>query len=125
MACGLRRIAAANIQESIMQTADSRDAFAHKGTLRSDLLRVGLATAMILLAPLAAMQFTPQVAWTGGDFAVAALLLAGAGLACLRTARRAAGWRQRQRRAVVGAVALGFAALWVELAVGVFFGLGS
>jgi hypothetical protein len=108
-----------------MHTADSPDVLAHKGTLRIDLLRVGLATAMILLAPLVAMQFTHQVVWSGGDFAAAALLLAGAGLACLRTARRVARWRPWQRVAAVGALALFFAALWVELAVGVFFGLGS
>lgn len=108
-----------------MHTADSQDVLADRNTLRIDLLRVGLATAMILLAPLVAMQFTRQVAWTGGDFAAAALLLAGAGLACLRTARRAARWRPWQRVAAVGALALAFSALWVELAVGVFFGLGS
>jgi hypothetical protein len=108
-----------------MHTADSPDVLAHKGTLRIDLLRVGLATAMILLVPLVAMQFTHQVVWSGSDFAAAALLLAGAGLACLRTARRVARWRPWQRVAAVGALALFFAALWVELAVGVFFGLGS
>lgn len=125
MACGLRRMLAAHIQENTMAAAASQDAPAHKDTLRTDLLRVGLATAMILLAPLLAMQFTHQVAWTGGDFGAAALLLAGAGLACLRTARRVAHWRPWQRRAAVGALALAFAALWVELAVGVFFGVGS
>lgn len=90
-----------------------------------DMLRVGLATAMILLVPLVAMQLTGEVAWTGFDFAVAAVLLAGAGLACVRAARRAARLRRWQQAAVVGAVALVFAAVWVELAVGVFFQLGS
>ena len=108
-----------------MHTADSQDVLANRNTLRIDLLRVGLATAMILLPPLVAKQFTHQVVWTGGDFAAAALLLVGAGLACLRTARRAARWRPWQRVAAVGALALAFAGLWVELAVGVFFGLGS
>ncbi|WP_429204981.1 hypothetical protein [Massilia sp. UYP11] len=96
-----------------------------RNSLCVDLLRVGLATAMILLAPLVAMQFTREVAWTAGDFGAAALLLSGAGLACLRTARRMARRRPWQRLAVVGVLALGFAALWVELAVGVFFGFGS
>lgn len=108
-----------------MHTAGSRDALAHKATLRIDLLRVGLATTMILLAPLVAMQFTHQVTWTGGDFTVAALLLAGAGLACLRTARRVAHWQRWQRIAAVGAVALAGVGLWLELAVGVLFNLGS
>lgn len=108
-----------------MQTAGSQDALAHKDTLRIDLLRVGVATAMILLAPLVAMQFTHQVAWTGFDFAVAALLMAGIGLAYLRLARRAAHRRPWQRIAVVAAVALAGVAMWIELAVGVLFGLGS
>jgi len=108
-----------------MHTADSQDVLAHKGTLRRDLLRVALATAMTLLAPLVAMQLTHQVVWSVGDFGAAALLLAGAGLACLRTARRTARWRPWQRVAAVGALALAFAALWVELAVGVFLSLGS
>lgn len=108
-----------------MHTAGSQDAHVHRHTLRIDLLRVSLATAMILLAPLVAMQFTREVAWTGSDFGAAALLLAGAGLACLRTARRVARWRPWRRLAAVGALALAFAALWVELAVGVFFGFGS
>ena len=108
-----------------MHTTGSQDTVARTDTLRIDLLRVGLATAMILLAPLIAMQFTREVAWTGHDFGAAALLLAGAGLACLRTARRVAHWRPWQRLAAVGALALGFAALWVELAVGVMFNVGS
>lgn len=108
-----------------MHTADSRDAIAHKGTLRIDLLRVALATAVILLAPLVAMQFTHQVAWTGFDFAIAALLLSGAGLACLRTARRVAHRQPWQRIAAVAAVALAAVWLWLELAVGVLFKLGS
>jgi hypothetical protein len=112
-------------QESTMHTAGLRDALMHKDTLRIDLLRVGLATAMILLVPLVAMQFTREVAWTGRDFGAAALLLAGAGLACLRTARRLAHWRPWQRFTAVGALALACAALWVELAVGVFLGFGS
>ena len=108
-----------------MHTAGSQDVLAHHGTLRIDLLRVGLATAMILLAPLIAMQFTREVAWTGFDFAVAALLLAGAGLACVRTARRIAHWQPWRRFAAVGALALAGVGLWLELAVGVLFNVGS
>lgn len=108
-----------------MLTAGEQDRPAHEGALGIDLLRVGVATTMILLAPLVAMQFTHEVAWSGTDFALAALLLAGAGLACVRTARRVWHWRPLQRVALVGALATIFAALWVELAVGVFFHLGS
>lgn len=108
-----------------MHTAGGRNTGADKGTLGIDLLRVGLATTMILLVPLVAMQLTREVAWTGLDFGVAALLLAGAGLACLRTARRVARLRPWQQALAVGAVAMLGAAVWVELAVGVFFGVGS
>lgn len=37
--------------------------------------------ALLLAAPLIAMQFTPEVNWSAGDFLLAALLLGGAGLA--------------------------------------------
>lgn len=108
-----------------MRLAGGKDALAHDGTMGTDLLRVALATAMILLVPLLAMQMTGEVAWSGADFAAAALLLGGAGLACLRVARRAARLPHWQRLALVGMVALAGAALWVELAVGVFFDFGS
>ena len=108
-----------------MHTAGAQALHANKATMGADLLRVGLATAMILLVPLVAMQFTREVAWTAHDFGAAALLLAGAGLACLRTARRAARLRRWQQVVAVGAVALVGAGLWVELAVGVLFGIGS
>ena len=98
-----------------MHTAGGQDIHSNKGTMGIDLLRVGLATAMILLVPLVAMKFTREVTWTGLDFGVAALLLAGAGLACLRTARRVARLRPWQRVAAVGAVVLLGAAIWVEL----------
>lgn len=108
-----------------MHTAGEHDGLVPKRTMGIDLLRVGAVTAMILLAPLVAMQFTREVAWTGSDFGAAALLLAGAGMVCVRAARRVVHWAPVQRVALVGALALAFAALWVELAVGVVFNLGS
>ena len=41
--------------------------------------RPALATAILLLVPLLAMQFTDEVVWTGFDFAVAGALLFGTG----------------------------------------------
>jgi hypothetical protein len=92
-----------------------------------DLLRVAAATALVLLAPLIAMGMTRQVQWSAFDFGAAAVLLLAAGLACVRTARsmRRRQWRRPVRIAAVGVLVLAVAALWVELAVGVFFGLGS
>lgn len=88
-----------------------------------DVVRVAAATAVVLLAPLAAMHFTRAVNWTALDFGAAAVLLLVAGLACVRAARRLRS--ARARLAAVTLLALGFAAVWVELAAGVFFGLGS
>ena len=96
-----------------------------RASMGIDAVRVALATAMILLVPLAGMQFAHGVQWTGVDFAVAAVLLAGAGWTCLRTGRRVARLVLCQRVAVIGVLALVFAALWVELAVGVLFNFGS
>jgi pilus assembly protein TadC len=72
----------------------------------------------VLLVPLIGMQFTPQVNWTAFDFAVAAIMLLGAGLLY---------WlfslviRSRAQRIVLGLIAATIlAAIWVELAVGIF-----
>lgn len=108
-----------------MRLAGGEGSLANDGTMGVDLLRVTLATAMILLVPLVAMQLTGEVAWSSADFAVAAVLLAGAGLTCLRAARWAARLPRWQQVSAVGALVLVFAAIWVELAVGVFFHFGS
>jgi hypothetical protein len=112
-----------------MNTAGSRDLRANDEMVRAsmgiDAVRVALATAMILLGPLVAMQFSHGVQWTGLDFGVAAVLLASAGWTCLRTGRRVARLVVWQRVAVVGILALVFGVLWVELAVGVLFNFGS
>jgi hypothetical protein len=47
---------------------------------RTAYLRVAIATALVLLLPLVAMQFTDEVAWSPFDFAFAGVLLAGTGL---------------------------------------------
>ena len=85
--------------------------------LARSMLVVLLATAAILLVPLAAMQVTDEVNWGLEDFAVAGALLAGTGLLYVAAARRVANGR---RRLAVGLV-LGAALLliWAELAVGI------
>jgi hypothetical protein len=47
-----------------------------------------LATALILLAPLVAMQFTEEVDWGVADFVAAGILIGGTGLLLERAARR-------------------------------------
>ena len=76
-----------------------------------------LATVLLLLLPLLAMQVTDGVTWTAADFLVAGTLLAGAGCMYVLAASHA---RTPLYRAAVG-VALGAALflVWVNLAVGV------
>ncbi|MCU0621091.1 MAG: hypothetical protein MUC69_06270 [Gemmatimonadales bacterium] len=76
-----------------------------------------VVVALALLAlPAVAMRFTDEVAWTGSDFVVAALLLFGTGLTYELVARRshAIAYRVAVAMAVVGALLL----VWVNLAVG-------
>ena len=79
--------------------------------------RVVLATALILSVPLAAMQFTDEVAWGVFDFAVAGVLLGGTGLLYQLVARRAG--NIAYRAAVGVALAAALFLVWLVLAVGV------
>jgi hypothetical protein len=78
---------------------------------------VVLATALVLLVPLVAMQFTDEVVWDLADFAFAGALLAGTGLMLQ------AAWRRARSNAyrLAAAVALGAVLLlvWSAAAVGV------
>ncbi len=85
--------------------------------LRKSGARVAAGTALLLLVPLVAMQFTNEVAWGVGDFVAAAALLFGSGMAYALAARRA---RNTWHRVAVGALTLAvLAVVWAELAVGV------
>jgi hypothetical protein len=79
--------------------------------------RVAIATALVLLLPLLAMHFTDEVAWSPADFAVAGVLLFGAGLAYQLVARRAgvSAYQVAAGVAVTAAVLL----VWLVGAVGV------
>ena len=83
---------------------------------------LALATSLLLSVPLIAMQFTPEVNWTGFDFAVMAVLLFGMGSLFVLIARNV----PRQYRTLL-AVGMGLLLLyiWAELAVGIFTDLGS
>jgi hypothetical protein len=54
-------------------------------------VRIALATALILLVPLVAMQITDEVDWGVADFVVAGALLGGAGFLLHRLTARKAG----------------------------------
>lgn len=73
--------------------------------------------AALLLVPLAAMQFTPEVQWTVSDFLFAALMIGGTGLLYETALTISGGFAYR-----AGAlVALGtcFLLVWINLAVGI------
>ena len=75
-------------------------------------------TALLLMVPLVAMQFTREVAWGVGDFLAAALLIAGTGMAYVLSARRLT---TRRARLIAGAaLAAALLVVWAELAVGIF-----
>lgn len=72
---------------------------------------------LILLTPLIAMRFTPEVAWTASDFLFAAVLLVGAGVLielAVRKVRNRAGALM-----VAGAVVLAVLLIWAQGAVGI------
>jgi hypothetical protein len=83
---------------------------------------IALATCLVLLIPLVAMQFTTDVNWTVMDFIVMGTLLFGAGAMYVLVARQVP-------RKYWPAVGVMFAAvvlyLWAQLAVGVFTNWGS
>lgn len=75
--------------------------------------------AVLLLAtPLVAMQFTSEVNWGAGDFAIFGAMLAGLGL-LLEAGARIGKTIQGRALLMLGAV-LAFLLLWAELAVGLF-----
>lgn len=83
---------------------------------KNNISRYAIATGLILLIPLIAMQFTDEVKWTLLDFAVAGILLFGSGLTYELIARR--GSNTMYRAAVGVAVATGLLLIWLNLAVG-------
>lgn len=81
-----------------------------------NIIRIAVASAIILLIPLVAMQFTDAVNWTAADFLVMGVLLFGSGLTYELIARR--GSTVAYRVALGVAVAAGLLLIWLNLAVG-------
>jgi hypothetical protein len=75
------------------------------------------AAAAVLLLPLIAMQFTDEVNWGPGDFALAAALVIGVGMSFELALRRTGSHAYRAAAAV--ALAAAFTLAWANLAVGV------
>lgn len=77
-----------------------------------------LIIAILLLIPLAAMQFTDQVDWDLFDFIVLGILLLGTGLSCELVLRKI---KKTKHRIIICAILLIlFFLIWAELAVGIF-----
>ena len=91
-----------------------------KQTLTRNIIRIVLGTALLLLVPALAMQFTNEVNWGPLDFVYAGALLIGTGLAYEFASRKL---RTTRQRVVVGAtLAAAFLLIWAELAVGIIGG---
>lgn len=85
-------------------------------------LWIAIVTGVLLIVPLAAMQFTTAVDWGVGDFVVMGLLLFVTGSLFVLVARRV----PQERRVVIGGLfVVAFLYVWAELAVGIFTNLGS
>jgi len=83
---------------------------------------IALGTGLILLIPMIAMRFTDEVVWDTKDFVVMGFLLLSTASAFVLVSRKVPG----RRRVVIGIMfAAAFVYMWAELAVGVFFNLGS
>lgn len=83
--------------------------------------RAVLLSLAILLIPFISMQFTEAVSWTLADFIIMGILLLGFSSLFTILARRVP-----HKRIIIGILTLLlFFFVWAELAVGVFFGLGS
>jgi len=84
---------------------------------------MALATALLLLLPLIAMQYTDEVVWDITDFVVAGVLVFGSGLTYQLIARQADSIAYR----IAGGVAVATALLliWMNLAVGIIGNEGN
>lgn len=84
---------------------------------QKNIIRIVIATALLLLVPFVAMQFTDGVRWSVFDFVVAGVLLSGTGFVYELVASRAGTtWH---KLAVAMAVGAGLLLIWVNLAVGI------
>jgi hypothetical protein len=81
-------------------------------------LTVAAITALLLLVPLTAMQFTDEVRWGPGDFLVAGCLLLITGVGIVLVARHVT--RPAHRAAFIGTLVAALGLVWAELAVGIF-----
>ena len=82
------------------------------------LIIIVFATALLLLIPLIAMQFTSEVNWTLSDFIVGGALLVGTGLVFDLILRKIKNINYRIFISI--ALLMILLLIWAELAVGIF-----
>ncbi|HMP98771.1 MAG TPA: hypothetical protein PKC24_03250 [Cyclobacteriaceae bacterium] len=87
-----------------------------QNNLYKSLSGVALATVILLLVPLFAMQFTTEVNWSAGDFIIMGLLLFGTGTAMVVLTQLSK--NIVYRIAMILAVGSTFLMIWANLAVG-------
>jgi hypothetical protein len=86
-------------------------------SLTKSITIVVIATALLLMIPLVAMQFTNEVDWGVEDFTIMGILLMGTGLAYVFTTRKVT---SNKYRITIGAALLAILLfIWAELAVGI------
>jgi len=80
-----------------------------------NILKIVIVTALVLMVPFLAMQFTNEVVWTQSDFVIAGALLLGTGLVYEFFVRNS------KHKTILGLVlALTLLIVWADLAVGIF-----
>lgn len=90
---------------------------------KNDFFRVAVATVILLMIPLVAMQFSEDVEWNSTDFIVAGVLIFLSGSALVTILKKV---KDKNRRYIyICLLAVAFFYVWAELAVGIFTNLGS
>jgi hypothetical protein len=87
------------------------------GMRTKNIFYIALGTAVLLLLPFIAMQFSDQVKWTLSDFIIAGVLLFGTGLAYEFISKMASSLIYRL--AVGWALLTALLLIWINLAVGI------
>jgi len=86
--------------------------------LSKNIIRPALFTALVLIIPLAAMQFSEEVNWNLADFVIGGVLLLAVGLGYELLFKKVKKYKYRWALAI--GLGLLFIMVWAELAVGIF-----
>lgn len=92
--------------QTITQASTRKESMKMRKTAYRSTVRVALATALILLLPLVAMQITDEVDWGLADFVIAGFLLGGTGLLLELAARKPRNIAYRAAAIAIGVAAI-------------------